>query len=178
MVGGYWIGGQADQTIYFYEGVTGFTTPTWEGVNCVEIPVSTPSAPTELAAMTGNGYVMLNWTAPESDGGAPIDHYTIYENGEQIAQTTGLRFNVTGLTNGQTYVFSVAAHSQAGNGDNATVSATPCIFAVRVLTPINGSCTNGTNVCILMVDRAGRCHRRDGPGPGGRQLDGRDGDQL
>ena len=37
-----------------------------------------PSLPTGLVASGGNGSVILSWTAPSSNGGAPITGYDVY----------------------------------------------------------------------------------------------------
>ena len=94
-------------------------------------PVEPPSAPT-LTATRGNGSVRLNWTAPTDDGGASVTNYQVFRgtSSGSLAQvaTLGnvLTWNNTGLTNGTTYWFQVAAVNSAGPGDlSSEVSATP-----------------------------------------------------
>jgi titin len=80
-------------------------------------PFTIPNAPTGLTAFTGDTHVTLNWTAPVFDGGRSIDYYVIYQDGSPLVDhVTGLTTIVTGLTNGQSYTFNVAAHSSAGIG--------------------------------------------------------------
>ena len=76
-----------------------------------------PSAPLDLSATPGNGKVDLAWSAPASDGGSPIDYFVVYRNGTEVAQATGTSTSVTGLTNGITYSFAVAAHNSVGTGE-------------------------------------------------------------
>lgn len=76
-----------------------------------------PGAPTGLVATSAPSSVSLSWVAPVDDGGAPITDYKVQRssNGglswttvaDGISTATG--FTVTGLTNGRTYTFRVAA---------------------------------------------------------------------
>ena len=70
---------------------------------------------------------MLNWTAPTSNGGAAITNYLIYQSYDGVNfilnQTLGvvLFYNVTGLSNGNTYYYIVEANNTAGIGANSTI---------------------------------------------------------
>ena len=90
-------------------------------------PATEPGAVTALMATPGDGQVMLSWTAPTT-GGA-ITGYAYSNNGTDYmpiansdAATTS--HTVTGLTNGQTYTFTVRAVGPGGDGaiSNAIVS--------------------------------------------------------
>lgn len=88
--------------------------------------VQTPGAPTGFGATPGDGVVRLQWQAPASNGGAAIDYYVVYQNGQDVAHVNGAMATVTGLTNGMGYSFSVAAHNIAGTGITSnSVSVTP-----------------------------------------------------
>ncbi len=90
---------------------------------------SVPGAPTGLTGTAGNGSVNLSWTAPGSDGGSAITGYRITPNIGGTAQTpiltgsTATSRAVTGLTNGTTYTFTVAAINAAGTGPESAASA-------------------------------------------------------
>ena len=87
-------------------------------------PNMTPDAPTVLIAVAGNHTVTLNWTAPAYDGGNAIDYYVIYQDGVALPNNvTGLNTTITGLTNGQNYSFTVAAHNLAGIGAQSNMVA-------------------------------------------------------
>ena len=106
------------------------TGPQSSSVSAIPVALTTvvtvPDAPTGLTAAPGNTQVYLSWTAPSSDGGATIDHYIVYLNGTDVQHPTGTSVTITGLTNGQTYGFTVAAHNSVGIGTQTTgVSATP-----------------------------------------------------
>ena len=98
--------------------------------------VTSPGPPNGLTASPGNGQVTLSWAAPASDGGASISGYEIYRGtrpgGESsgpvngaLVQATG--YTMTGLTNGTTYYFTVAAVNKANRhgGASGEASATP-----------------------------------------------------
>ena len=82
--------------------------------------VITPSAPQNLKASTGDGYVTLDGSPPSDDGGSAITEYKIYrgtssggESYHDSVSTTS--YNDTTVTNGQTYYYYyVAAVNVAG----------------------------------------------------------------
>ncbi len=84
-------------------------------------PITTPSAPTGVSATRGNGCATVTWNAPAT-GGSPITSYTITPYIGSEAQTptmvTGAppSVNITGLSNGTSYTFTVAATNAAGAG--------------------------------------------------------------
>jgi hypothetical protein len=83
-----------------------------------------PGTPTIQAATADDAAVTLSWSAPSNDGGAPIDSYKVTAStGQSViaycGQCTSVYFS--GLTNGTSYVFTVAAHNSAGY---STVPAT------------------------------------------------------
>jgi large repetitive protein len=89
-------------------------------------PYTTPSIPIGLTAVPGNAKVTLTWAAPSDNGGAAIDHYVIYQDGVALTNDpTGLTTVINGLTNGQSYNFTVAAHNLAGAGPVAYINAIP-----------------------------------------------------
>ena len=110
-------------------------------------PATTPSAPQNLRAMSGNAYVNLTWEAPLSNGGSPLTGYQIFRGttggGETLLTTVGniLSFNDTGRTNGQTYYYKVSAVNSVGTGPRSNeASATP---ATMPGAPRNPQATSG-----------------------------------
>jgi fibronectin type 3 domain-containing protein len=119
-----------DLTIYYYDGATGFTTPTWYGVNT--ICLSCPSAPQNFQATAGNALVVLTWEAPLITGNSAITGYKVYRSLTMggsyglIESPTVLTFTDTGRTNGQTYWYKVSAVNAIGESlPSAVRSATP-----------------------------------------------------
>ena len=92
-----------------------------------------PSVPESLTATAGDGEVVLEWTEPADDGGAPVTGYEYrYAAGTAVPgdtpwQSAGLdlEWTLTGLTNGQQYAFEVRALNSAGPGAAAMTTATP-----------------------------------------------------
>ena len=133
-----WIDGHNDALkVFFYQGSSGFTTPTWEGIQTEMITlIVKPAAPTSLRATSGDALVQLSWTAPTNDGGAAIDHYVVYQNGVDVAHVNGTQHTLTGLTNGVNYNFAVAAHNSAGIGlVSNVVSAMPSAPLTVIVVP-------------------------------------------
>jgi hypothetical protein len=99
-----------------------------------------PSAPTGLTATAGNAQAALSWTAPTGViAQAPITDYREQystDNGTTwttftTAASTATSATVTGLTNGQAYIFRVAAINGVGTGAYSTASSavTPTAFS-------------------------------------------------
>ncbi len=97
-------------------------------------PPSTCRAPRPgLQPVAGDGSVTLSWTPPVDTGGATIDYYHCYfgDSAESLGQWGSVAGNVvsvtvSGLTNGHTYWFAVAASNSMGRGAlSDAVPATP-----------------------------------------------------
>jgi parallel beta-helix repeat protein len=91
-----------------------------------------PSEPLNLHAVAGDGFIILSWDEPDSDGGAGITNYKIYrglEEGEEIYLITldNIQvFNDTFVTNDETYYYRISAVNPEGEGTNSTeISAKP-----------------------------------------------------
>jgi hypothetical protein len=88
------------------------------------ISADAPAAPTNVTATAGSAQASLTWTAPSSNGGATITDYVVqYSSNSGSTWTTVNRVastttsaTVTGLTNGTSYIFRVAAVNSAGTG--------------------------------------------------------------
>ena len=89
-------------------------------------PVTTPGVPQQLKGEPGDGQVTLTWTAPSSDGGSAITgyQYELDKSGTWRDAALDLEEAVTGLTDGQAYVFAVRAVNAIGAGPAATVTVT------------------------------------------------------
>jgi len=86
------------------------------------IPTTVPNPPSSVTATPGNGSAQISWTAPFANG-SPITSYTVVAadstnpaNGGQTVSGPGSPVNVGGLTNGDSYTFTVTATNGRGTG--------------------------------------------------------------
>jgi len=97
-----------------------------------------PMSPLNVIAAPMNESARLSWTAPDFDGGSPVTKYRIFRGtqpGEQrlVGNVTApeLTFTDQGLTNGQTYYYSVRAVNEYGQGNvSIEVSVTPHVVTL------------------------------------------------
>src|SRR5207302_1688729 len=95
-------------------------------------PPTPPSAPQGPGATAGDATVTLTWSAPSSNGAAPITNYRTYRgtspNGDTLKATLGnvITYTDTAVSNGVTYYYEVSALNSAGEGPLSNeASATP-----------------------------------------------------
>jgi hypothetical protein len=122
-----------------------------ESTSNAVITADPPDMPTAVTPTAGNAKVVLNWAAPAINGGAPITGYAVQRSVDSGTTWTTVSTNtgttattgtVTGLINGTSYVFRVAAVNAVGTG---AWSATSVAAAPNVLpaAPTIGTATAG-----------------------------------
>ena len=149
----------ATTTSAVVSGLTNGTTYTFRvaaqnsrgtGVEAVSpaVTVGAPEAPTGGSAAPGNGQASVNWTAPASTNGSPITGYVVtpYKDGTtpiapKTFTSTATTQVVTGLTNGSSYRFTVAAVNARGTG--ATSAQFGLVIVGTPLAPTGVSATAG-----------------------------------
>src|SRR5256884_1666318 len=116
-----------------YDLATGWGSPNGTGlINALvgsATPPPLPSTPTNLTAAPGNGQVTLSWSA--ATGAASYNLYRSTTSGGEgstpvVTGIASTSYTNTGLTNGITYYFRVAAVNASGtSGQSNQASATP-----------------------------------------------------
>ncbi len=90
-------------------------------------PTTAPTAPQDVTVSASIGSATITWTAPESDGGSAITEYVVTgAPGDATCTATApeLTCEITGLTEGATYTFSVVATNEIGTSPAASSAAT------------------------------------------------------
>jgi hypothetical protein len=165
--------------------ITGYEVGGPAGVTLA--PVTTPAAPTDVSASAGNASATVSFVAPSSNGGAPVTSYTVTANdqtnptnGGQTATGDQSPIVVSGLTNGDSYEFTVAASNAVGTGassppSNVVTPYAPPAFSVtpsqgRVGTPVTFAGQNfqpGETVTIYLGSVAGQVVATETADPSG-----------
>lgn len=113
-----------------------------------------PAAPTNVTAGAGDGKATINWSAP---AGA-VTGYNLYRSTSAGAEgttpyktgLTGTSFADTGLTNGTTYYYKVAAVNTVGvSSQSAEASAKPMAAGAAPAAPTNLNATAGDTQATL-----------------------------
>lgn len=148
--------GLTNGTTYYFT-VTAVTT-TGSSTNTPEvwaIPGGTaPGAPTSVSAIAGDASATVSWSPPTNQGGSMITGYKVTatdstqssKGGQSCTWITGpLSCVVSGLTNGDSYTFTVTATNTVGTGaassaSNAVVpnAAPPKKTATKVTLALSG----------------------------------------
>jgi outer membrane protein OmpA-like peptidoglycan-associated protein len=136
------------------------------------IPIGPPGPP-RLEGDPANAAADLRIFEPGTDGGAPIDHYTLHcvpDCGSPqvpFGSDDPTLFHLAGLTNGTTYTITATAHNEAGDGPpsnpvtitptvakvaRGTISARPSPIVIR-----NGRKPTFTATCRITVGAIKAC---------------------
>jgi len=141
------------ETICTVEGASGwpqtFTPDTGPSGSVTSTTCGSPVTPSAPVATAGNAQASVTWTKPD-DGGSTITGYTVTSSPDGQTCTTSdadaLTCDVTGLTNGTAYTFTVTATNALGTSaaSSASNSVTPAAPATPVpALPLFGLLTLG-----------------------------------
>lgn len=131
--------GLTNGTSYIFRvaAVSAVGTGNYSTVSAAVTPVGPPGAPINALVSGGNTQMFTNWTAPSDDGGSAVTGYVLqYRRSTTSSYTTYgtvgnvLEYTISGLTNGYTYYFRVAAVNSVGTGSYSTESASVVVGQV------------------------------------------------
>ena len=116
-------------TVQVSDGIASITRTITVTVNAV-----VPGRPTNVSATAGDTQASVSFTAPAS-GGSPITQYTVNVSpGGQTVTGAASPITVTGLTNGTSYTFTVAALNAVDAGDTSDPSSAVTPKAPQTIT--------------------------------------------
>ena len=111
------------------DGGAWFTNSSNNSIGRIQVQApaaSPPTPPLTVTGAAGNAQVTVSWVVPADDGGSPIIGYTATAapGGATCTWSSGpLSCVVSGLTNGTTYTFTVAATNANGTGPPSSPSS-------------------------------------------------------
>ncbi|WP_410651318.1 fibronectin type III domain-containing protein [Amycolatopsis sp. cmx-4-54] len=84
------------------------------------VAASPPGAPRSVTATPGNASATVRWNAAAANGAAVTGYRVTWSGGETTVGGGARTASITGLANGASYVFTVAAINRAGTGPGAS----------------------------------------------------------
>ena len=91
-----------------------------------ESVIIAPSVPTNLVATPGDGEILFSWGQSSNNGGEPVSYEYKYGTGDTWESAgTSTSVTVENLMNGTPITFYVRARNSAGEGPQASITATP-----------------------------------------------------
>jgi hypothetical protein len=112
-------------TLEIYSAVGGIIAKSTTDISLVENPTA-PGAPTGVTATAGNHEAVVAFAAPVSDGGDPVNFYTVMVSpGGAKFSSASSPITVTGLTDGTAYSFRVTATNTVGTGPASSTTVVP-----------------------------------------------------
>ncbi|MDQ1634565.1 MAG: large repetitive protein, partial [Frankiaceae bacterium] len=93
------------------------------------VPLTPPGPPAAVVAHAASASATVTWLPPASNGGSPITGYTVTSSPDGRSTTVGgsaVSAQLTGLTNGTSYTFTV----RATNAKGSSAASTPSVAVI------------------------------------------------
>lgn len=124
-----------------------------------DLTFAAPNAPTAVSGAWGNAKAKVSWTASAAQTGLPaVTSYTVTASpGGATCTTSGTSCEVTGLTNGTDYTFTVTGTNALGTSAPSTASAvvTPSSDPFRITTVPTTGIRSGDTVTQTVTMSSG-----------------------
>jgi Fibronectin type III domain/Glycosyl hydrolases family 16 len=119
------------------------------------VPATVAGAPVIGTATAGNSRAIVNFQPPYADGGVAVTGYSVAAidstnaaNGGQVQTVWRSPVTITGLTNGDSYQFSVRATNVVGNSPVSALS-NPVVPATLAGPPVSVTATPGDSTAVV-----------------------------
>ncbi|MGA1848594.1 MAG: fibronectin type III domain-containing protein [Thermoplasmatota archaeon] len=95
-----------------------------------DYPARHPGPPLNLRHIRGDHFVHLFWNRPSDDGGDESLLYTVLKSGDNVTfqslkeRISATEYNITGLENGETWIYAVLATNSKGSGEHSNIVQT------------------------------------------------------
>lgn len=124
----------------------------------IDVAPTIPDAPTGISATAGDTQASVSFQPPQRTGGTTITSYTVTTSPPDVAPVTGPSspIVINGLTNGQSYTFTVTAENSVGSGSPSTASNSVTPRATQTIAfPNPGPQTFGTTPALTATSDSG-----------------------
>jgi hypothetical protein len=107
------------------------------------IPASRPGAPGKVSAQAANASATITWSAAAANGAAITSYGVTWTGGSKTVAGSARRVTVTGLTNGQSYTFTVRAVNRVGAGPGVSSARITLGAAADAPTALSAKASSG-----------------------------------